>query len=211
MKQLRKQIGLCLIFFIFIFATILAGCEESTEITKVNASIASSSLSSSSLNISINSDPSKIAFSNKLPTLNEAFGSNSYDFYTLGLSGIINLDDAYINAIPTKSDGKTITSSDDENDLAYFTDYLTFSFKVQSDVRTIKVGIDSPFMAIEKNRLINGFYYLNFKYLYLSSDKNTAKAFDYGLDNFIYIETKNNEDLTLNKFILKLSYDLLFI
>ena len=205
----QSQLAFCLCFVLLL--PFLTGCNQETKNKPVAVSLNSTALSHSSLNISINQEPSKIGFSAAPENLKNAFGTSSYEFFTISLSGLVNLDDAKINAIPTKADGTTLTSSEDESEVAYFTDYLTFYFKVQSDVRTIKIGINSPFTPIESNRLIDGKYYLNFKYLYLSNNKTTANAFDYGLDNYLYIETRNNNDKTLNKFILKLSYDLLFV
>ena len=207
-KNISKFFSVFWLALSFIF---LAACNNESKTENVAVSLNSTALSHSSLNISINQEPSKIGFSSASEDLKNAFGLTSYDFYTISLSGLVSLDDAKINAIPTKADGSTLLSSDDESEIEYFTDYLSFSFKVQSDIRTIKIGATAPFVPIDKNRLIEGNYYLNFKYLNLSSDKLIAQAFDYGLDNFIYIETHNNDDKTLNKFIVKLSYDLLFI
>ena len=187
------------------------GCKnDQTSSPFIVASLDSSLVSSPSLSISVSNKPSKISFSEKLSSLKAIFGNQTYDLYNITISGIAILDNIIISAIPTNENGETVSASQTDQ-IAYFTDYFSVKFKTTSNIKTISVGEPNNSESINKNRLIDNYYLLNLKWLKLSKNKESATTFDYENSNYLLIETKDANNQTLEKFMLHLTFDIIFI
>ena len=211
--MIKKLISTLVSLILLCGSILFVACnDEQPRATAIEADLSASATKTANLTISANKNPSKIAFNEDLSELNAAFGSSTYDFYTLTLCGIVDLNDIFINSIPTKENGQTWLSSDAPELLSYYTDYFTLKIKVPSDVKTIKIGQTNSVMEqIDANRLIEGYYYLNFKWLNLSANKQTATAYSYPNNNFVLIEFYNSENNKYVSLILKIILDLIFV
>lgn len=210
MKKHFIPVTICLTL---IFSLLLSGCDNNVGINpEITTSLSSSATNTSSLTISNNITPSKIAFADNLPELKSAFGNKTYDFFTICISGIVNKNDVYINAIPTKNNDETLYPSDDQSLLAYYTDYFQLAIKVPSNIKTIKqIDQSQAPQEIDINRLMNGYYYLNLKWLNLSADKTQLKAFEYDNNNYYLIEFFNSENQIYSSMIVKIIIDIIFV
>ena len=197
--------------FLITFSFLFVGCQSGQSSSPfIIVSLDSSAISSPSLSVSVSSSLSKISFSEKLSSLKSVFGTETYDLYNVTISGIAIIDNIIISAIPTNENGETVNASQTDQ-IAYYTDYFSLKFKTTSLIKTISIGEPNNSEAINKNRLIDGYYLLNLKWLKLSKNKETATTFDYGNSNYMLIETKDANNQTLEKFMLHLTFDIIFI
>jgi|GEM_PF-5877295 len=209
---MKKRILTILTVILLVFSLTLIGCSNSSgNGKKAFASITSTRAQTAAMAVSVNSEPSRISFSSSQPGLRAKFGSKTYNYYNVCLSGLVSLSDIYLSSIPTAENGETITNAADIENISYYTDYFTFAFPITSDAQTIKIGVENASQTIDKNHLINGYYYLNLKWLKLSTDKSIAEVYNYANSNYILIEVKNSQNETLLEFILHITYDLTFI
>ena len=203
-----NYICFCTLFCLFSF--VFAGCSSKNEETYM-ASLNTTTVGKTSLSISITNKPYTVQFTSNTPTLLEEFGSETYNCINICLAGIVNTEEAKLNATPIKQDGSPYTSQDQPQDLFCYTDYFQFAFPISSYAKTIRFSKDEPLTAIEKNRVIDNYYYLNLKWLNLSPDKHTIKTFEYENDNYIYIQVNSVENTTSTMFLLHLTFDITFV
>lgn len=207
-KKILSKLSIVMVLFCTVFCG--AGCKQNEEPKfKVNLEIAK--VAKTSLALSINPEPAEIQFTDNTPVLLETFGSEKYEFINISLSGLVKIEDAKLNATPIKENGSIWTEEDKPEDLFCYTDYLSLAIKIPSNTKTIRFSKDDPFVPIDKNRKIGNFYYLNFKWLNLSPDQKTIKAFEYNPDNYILIQMKDIDNKQNLSLILHLSYDLTFV
>ena len=200
-----------IIIFCFSFIFLFCACENQDK-PKFIASLSTTKVSNESLSLSFNSEPALIQFSQETtPNLHEVFGGETYNLINICLSGIVSKEQAKLSATPIKEDGSIWTEQDNPEDLFCYTDYFQFAFKITDITKTIRFNKSEPFLSLNKNRVINNYYYMNFKWLNLSADQETIKSYEYDNENYIYVETKDYESMDELKFLIHLTFDLQFV
>lgn len=201
--------GIALLFFCALM--IFCGC-YSEKNRSVYVSLDGTKVSPKTLSISVNKKPARIQFSEADGELYLAFGNKIYDCYTVSLSGTVSTDMAKNAATPLDENGNIVNPNNEsgEENIALFTDYITFAFPVTPVTKTIAQGTDEKLSALEKNRTINGYYLLNYKWLYISPDKQNISTFNHPNSNYFYIKTYNYKNELTSEFLIHLSYDIVF-
>lgn len=192
----------------------LAGC--TTEQNKsVLVSLDGTKVCPQTLSVSVNTEPALVQFDSTKPELFETFGNKTYNCFNIYLAGSVDISVAKNSAIPLDANGLSVAPSANttppDAEVDYFTDYFTFSFPISQNTATIKFGTDGKLEALNKNRRIDGLYYLNFKWLYISPDKTQIKIYPYPNANYFYIETRNTNNTVLQEFLIHLTFDVSFI
>lgn len=208
LKNRLSKILCILLLFCCIFA--FFGCKQEQK-ASIFVDLSQSKIAKDSLSLTINSSPVKIKFTSKTPEAQNIFGETEYDVYNICLAGSISTENIKLNATAIKKDGSLFNETDTSGDLFCYTDYFQVAFKLPDAAHTITFDKNAKLEPIDSLHVLDGFYYLNLKWLNMSPDKSTIKPFEYTPDNFIYVQINNKDNNVAKMFLIHITYDIIFI
>lgn len=208
LKNSLSKILCILLLFCCVFA--FFGCKNEQK-ASILVDLSQSKIAKDSLSLTVNSSPVKIKFTSKTPEAQNTFGETEYDVYNICLAGSVSAENVKLNATAIKKDGSLFNETDASSDLFCYTDYFQVAIKLPDYARTITFDKDAKLEPIDGLHVLDGYYYLNLKWLNMSPDKSTIKPFEYTPDNYIYVQINNKDNNIAQTFLLHITYDIIFI
>jgi len=207
MKLFKTVFVFCCIGLIILFSA----CSSQEENAEVLISLESSNLGQEEILVSTSKNAKMISFDENLPEIYNIFGNTPYKTYSATIYGIARKESIKNKLVPVKADGTHWQATENKNLIENYVDYFTLKIKLLSNETSIRFSPNAESEPLNKLRIINGNYYLNFVWLNLDKTKTNFSLKEYEPENYIYIETLSPTQKTIQKFILKLTYDITFV